>query len=159
MGNGQNNISIVPANDIKCELWESFRKIVHHICVYVNCILRASANRQISYNYYPTDTSSKLMPAKICATSQWRDLFIIRTCNTRGYNCKIQNFIICTLIEEQVFTYLWEATNSSSFLAPFRFSAPNFTRKDLQWSRSSAWSPWKLQVEVDYMKVHIIIHK
>ena len=143
MGNRQNIVTIVLASDIKCELWESSRKIMHRICVYENCMLRASDDRQVpNYYYYPTDSLRRFMLAKKCAISRCNTSFIICTCNTHGYNCQTQN--ICTLIEQE-FTYLWEATKSSSFLAPFRFSAPNFTKKDRQCSRSSAGSPWKLQ--------------
>jgi hypothetical protein len=42
-------------------------------------------------------------------------------------------------------TYLWEATWSSSFLDPLRFSDPSFTRKERQWSLSSAGTPWNLR--------------
>jgi hypothetical protein len=39
------------------------------------------------------------------------------------------------------FTYLCDATKSSSFFAPLRLSAPSLTKKDLQCNRSSAGTP------------------
>lgn len=47
------------------------------------------------------------------------------------------------------FTYLWQATKSSSFLTPLRFSAPSLTKKERQCKRSSAGTPLNLQYNAD----------
>jgi hypothetical protein len=53
-------------------------------------------------------------------------------------------------------TYLWEATWSSSFLDPLRFSEPSFTRKERQWSLSSAGTPWNLRIptQTNFVRSH-----
>ena len=61
---------------------------------------------------------------------------------------EIENMQYSFNIDIKRYSYLWEATSSSSFLTPLRLSAPSLTRKDLQCSRSSAGTPLKLQQNI-----------